>query len=114
MYPEGSSFGTSLTYLEGVRSITIPASDTVRKQPLVVPEAAEQAYRNHPVWKYFYIIMTHNGVDEIITDKEVAKETWYSLDGKLLGKPEPGKINIRVTTYTDGTTRSHKVAVPQE
>ena len=81
---------------------------------LWVPEAAEQAYRNHPVWKYFYIIMTHNGVDEIITDKEVAKETWYSLDGKLLGSPEPGKINIRVTTYTDGTTRSHKVAVPQE
>ena len=80
---------------------------------LVVPEAAEQAYRNHPVWKYFYIILTH-GVDEINTDKEVAKETWYSLDGKLLGKPEPGKINIRVTTYTDGTTRSHKVAVPQE
>ena len=80
---------------------------------LVVPEAAEQAYRNHPVWKYFYIILTH-GVDEINTDKEVAKETWYSLDGKLLGRPEPGKINIRVTTYIDGTTRSHKVAVPQE
>ena len=80
---------------------------------LVVPEAAEQAYRNHPVWKYFYIILTH-GVDEINTDKEVAKETWYSLDGKLLGRPEPGKINIRVTTYTDGTTQSHKVAVPQE
>ena len=80
---------------------------------LVVPEAAEQAYRNHPVWKYFYIILTH-GVDEINTDKEVAKEAWYSLDGKLLGKPEPGKINIRVTTYTDGTTQSHKVAVPQE
>lgn len=79
---------------------------------LVVPEAAEQAYRNHPVWKYFYIILTHD-VDQIPVDKEVVKEQWYSLDGKLLSNPQPGKINIRVSTYSDGTTSSHKIATPQ-
>ncbi len=79
---------------------------------LVVPEEAEQVYKNHPVWKYFYIIMTHD-VNEINADKDVKMERWYSLDGQVLTEPERGKINIRVITYTDGTQSRQKIAVPQ-
>ena len=79
---------------------------------LVVPEEAAEAYRNHPVWRYFITMLTDN-VDEIQTEKQVVGESWHSLDGLLLSKPEPGKINIKVTTYSDGTTATSKVAIPE-
>ena len=52
-------------------------------------------------------------MDEIQTEKQVVGESWHSLDGLLLSKPEPGKINIKVTTYSDGTTATSKVAIPE-
>ena len=79
---------------------------------LVVPEKAAEAYRNHPVWKNFTTTLT-NDVEEIPVGKEVVGEQWHSLDGLLLSKPEPGKINIKVTTYSDGTTATSKVAIPE-
>lgn len=79
---------------------------------LVVPEEAAEAYRNHPVWRYFITMLTDN-VDEIQTEKQVVGESWHSLDGLLLSKPEPGKINIKVTTYSDGMTATSKVAIPE-
>lgn len=78
---------------------------------LIVPEAAEAAYRAHPVWKYFYTILTDN-VDSINVEKEIKTEQWYSLDGQLLNRPEPAKINVRFVKYTDGTVERQKIAVP--
>ena len=77
----------------------------------ILASKSVQSYKKFLTWESVSNIPL---LSIIITDKDVAKETWYLLDGKLLGRPEPGKINIRVTTYTDVTTQNHKVAVPQE
>lgn len=78
---------------------------------LVVPEEAEEAYRNHPVWKQFRTIQTTEA-DSITMDNEVVSEQWFSLDGRKLSSPQTGRINILVTTYSDGTVQARKVAVP--
>lgn len=78
---------------------------------LVVPEAAVEAYRNHPVWRQFRTIQT-TAADQIQMERVVVSERWISLDGRTLTAPETGRINIQVTTYSDGTTVSRKVAVP--
>ena len=79
---------------------------------LYVPEAAVEAYRSHPVWKQFRTIQTTAAV-QILTEREVVAERWMSLDGRTLTAPEPGRVNIQVTTYSDGTTDTRKVAVPE-
>lgn len=83
-----------------------------KKVTLIVPEEAAEAYRNHPVWKEFITILT-DGVSEVPVDKEIVKEEWYTLDGRILAEPERGKINIRVTRFSDNTTVRSKIAVPE-
>ena len=79
---------------------------------LYVPEAAVEAYRSHPVWKQFRTIQT-TAADQIQMEREVMSERWISPDGRTLAAPETGRVNIQVTTYTDGTTVARKVAVPE-
>ncbi|MDO4511050.1 MAG: sialidase family protein [Bacteroidales bacterium] len=50
---------------------------------------------------------TVTGVLDVNTTKEVAKVTYYNLLGQPSTHPHPG-VNVRVTTYTDGTTTSAK------
>lgn len=83
-----------------------------KKVTLIVPEEAADAYRNHPVWKEFITILT-DGVNEVPVDKEIVKEEWYTLDGRMLAEPERGKINIKVTHFSDNSTVRSKVAVPE-
>lgn len=83
------------------------SSETILK----VPEAALEAYRSHPVWRQFRTIET-TAANQIQMEREVVSERWISLDGRTLTVPETGRINIQVTTYSDGTTVSRKVAVP--
>lgn len=80
---------------------------------LIVPEDAIEAYLNHPIWKQFRTIQTTE-TDRITIDRKVVNEQWISLDGRSLNAPETGRINIQVTTYSDGTTISRKVSVPIE
>lgn len=79
---------------------------------LIINKQAEEAYRNHPVWGKFLKIET-SGVGHVAADKEAVSEKWYSVEGLPLSGPEPGKTNIRVTTYSDGTTSTTKIAVPE-
>ena len=50
------------------------------------------------------------GADAIDTDAEVSSVMWYSLSGTRLAAPQQG-VNIRVTIFTNGTSRSEKVIV---
>lgn len=50
------------------------------------------------------------GADAIDTDAEVSSVMWYSLSGTQLAAPQQG-VNIRVTIFTNGTSRSEKVIV---
>ena len=83
------------------------SSETILK----VPEAAVEAYRSHPVWRQFRTIQT-TAADQIQMEREVVSERWISLDGRMLTAPDAGKINIQVTTCSDGATVARKVAVP--
>ncbi|MBR5435749.1 MAG: hypothetical protein IK120_02675 [Muribaculaceae bacterium] len=50
------------------------------------------------------------GVDEVKVDKEVASTKYVNISGQESSRPFDG-INVRVTTFTDGTTKAEKVFV---
>lgn len=81
--------------------------DWEKTTTLVVYDEAFDAYLAHPIWSRFRNIISM-GVNEVQADKVVVSEKWYSLDGRALDKPEIGKVNIRISTYSDGTQTKSK------
>ncbi len=53
-----------------------------------------------------------SGIDGISADKEIATETFYDLEGRIITAPQSGRIYIVRIGYTDGTTSTLKVLVP--
>lgn len=51
---------------------------------------------------------TPTSVDEVATAKEVASVKYVNLQGMTSDEPFDG-FNVKVTTYTDGTSQSHKI-----
>lgn len=52
------------------------------------------------------------GVDGIANDADVREVQWYDLRGTRLSGPSQG-VNVRITIFSDGTTRSEKVMVKE-
>ncbi len=50
----------------------------------------------------------YDGVEEVEKDKSVASVRYYNLAGVESAQPVKG-VNIKVTTYSDGTTKSEKI-----
>ena len=48
------------------------------------------------------------GVDEVEADKEVASTKYVNINGQESSRPFSG-VNVKVTTFTDGTTKAVKV-----
>ena len=50
----------------------------------------------------------YDGVEEVEKDKSVTSVRYYNLTGVESAEPQQG-VNIRVTTYSDGTRKSEKM-----
>ena len=50
----------------------------------------------------------YDGVEEVEKDKSVASVRYYNLAGVESAQPVKG-VNLKVTTYSDGTTKSEKI-----
>ena len=73
--------------------------------------AADQKYYIAE-YKFSYVLNSENppytSVNGVYQDKEVAGVTYYNMMGQQSGKPFDG-VNIVVTRYNDGTTKTAKV-----
>ena len=73
--------------------------------------AADQKYYIAE-YKFSYVLNSENppytSVNGVYHDKEVAGVTYYNMMGQQSGKPFDG-VNIVVTRYNDGTTKTAKV-----
>jgi len=52
-----------------------------------------------------------NGIDRIENGKDIAEETYFTISGVRVAKPEKGdgKVYIAVIKYTDGTVKTYKL-----
>ena len=49
------------------------------------------------------------GIENVVNDKAVASETMYDITGRRVINPAAGQLVIKVTRFTDGTTKTDKV-----
>lgn len=90
-------------------------SGTFSEAILYVPKGCKDLYAGALMWKNFVDIQEMNwdanqwdAITSIEGDKQVKSIRYFNLAGVESAEPQPG-MNIKVTTYTDGTRSSEKV-----
>ena len=62
----------------------------------------------HNLYPVQYVVGVPTGVNSVTAAKEVKSVMYYNMAGAMLSEPCDG-VNIKVVTYTDGTTATTKV-----
>ena len=77
---------------------------------LYVPYGSKEKYEAAQYWQDFGNIVEKDmsSVTTVKGDRQVTDARYYNLAGVESTEPQPG-VNIKVTTYTDGTSSSEKV-----
>lgn len=72
----------------------------VSKVLLMVPDNALEKYKNHPIWKQFWI-ESPTDLSNLNVNHSTNKNS-YNLFGQVVGKPQKG---INIIRYSDGTSK---------